>query len=129
MESKNYSNMYSYLRIIMELLNKEEELENYVLGDIFNNKVNNMEEEEIKYMYVYSALFENKLLNMTEDKRSFLIKSLYESYIKSMIINYSNGHIETAYVFYSLLEEKIKMMSGFYGVFEYKDNVKVKKVI
>ena len=128
MEFKNYFKMYSYLKIIMELLNKENDIENFVIGEIFNDKIKDMNDEDIKYMYIYSALFENRLLKMDNESRKNIINVLYESYIKSMIVNFSNGNIDAANVFYNMLDERVKMISEYYGIYDFIDTTKIKKI-
>ena len=128
MEFKNYFKMYSYLKIIMELLNKENNIENFVISEIFNDKIKDINEEDIKYMYIYSALFENRLLKMDNESRKNIINILYENYIKSMIVNFSNGNIDAANVFYNMLDERVKMISEYYGIYDFIDTKKIKKI-
>ncbi len=127
MESRNYFNMYSYIHVIMDLLGKTEGLENFVIAEIFNEKIRNMDDGDIGYMSRYSGLFENRLLNMSENERMELAKTLYYTYIAQMVINFSNGNIETAYILYDSLENRVKEVSGTYGncIHEfYESNIK-----
>ena len=111
-----YNSRFSYMRLIMELLNKYN-VEQIVVGEIFNSFLSGLDANEIKEMIIYSSLFENKLYGMNEEERNILLNNLYECYIKSMIVNFSNNDVEAFTFFYEGLEERVKMISGYYGIY------------
>ena len=131
MKTKKYNEMYSFIRVIMEVLSKKDTVEDLTVSEIFNSETSDMEEEDIIALYVYSSLFENKLLMMDEEKRISLAKSLYETYIRTMIYEFSCGNFEIIDKIYNLFSERIKVLSGFYGIYgdEYPTFKQYKKVI
>ena len=136
METQNikfdyYNSRFSYLKFIMEYLHKSES-ENMIVGEIFNNFLSKMDSNEIKEIILYSALFENNVLKMSKEKRDELLNNIYDCYIKSMMAHFSNKNMEALAFFYNKLSEKIKIISGYYGLYGdngYFDTLKNNQII
>ncbi len=112
----HYKSRFNYLRFIMERLNKSE-VEHTIVGEVFNTVLSNMDSREIDEMVIYSSLFESKVLKMGEDEQAELLNNLYDCYIKSMMVHFSNNDVEALSFFYKRLEEIIKIISCYYGTY------------
>ena len=114
-----YNSMFSYVKIIMELLIKKghSHLEGVVMSSIFNNIIRLMNQGEIRDMIIVSAFIEKKLLSMKEKDCDLLIDNLYERYINSMIINFSNGDFELTKVFFKAFDNEIRRISGYTEIY------------
>ncbi len=112
----HYSNRFSYLRFIMETLDRGN-IEEAIVGQIFNTFLSRLDSNEIAEIVIYSSLFESKVNSLEKDRKQELLNNLYDCYIKGMIINYSNGDVEAVIYFFKTLMEKVKMYSGYYGIY------------
>ena len=110
-----YNNSFSYVKVIMKNLNNN--LESYVMREIFNEIVNDMDSNKIYEMLIVSSLFEKKLNSFNNEQKRNLINNLYSCYIKPMILNYSNNEMEMTKYFFDSLNSKVVSLSGFYGIF------------
>ena len=125
-----YSLIFTYIKLIMESLNKTT-IEGLVVREIFNVFFNRMDSNEIEEMVIYSSLFENRINKMNNQERNDLLNNLYESYIKNIMINYTNRDMDAVISFYDELNNKIKSISGYYELhneneyFDYMSNTKV----
>ena len=121
METQNikfdyYNARFSYIRYIMESLNKSSN-EQAIVGEIFNTFLSNLDNNEINEIVIYSALFEKKINEMALEERKEKIEFLYDCYIKSMMVSFSNNDIDALIFFYKGLENKIKEISCYYGIY------------
>lgn len=110
-----YNNSFSYVKVIMK--NLDNNLESYVMREIFNEIVNDMDSNKIYEMLIVSSLFEKKLNSFNNEQKRNLINNLYSCYIKPMILNYSNNEMEMTKYFFDSLNSKVVSLSGFYGIF------------
>ncbi len=110
-----YNNIFSYVKVIMK--NLDNNLESYVMREIFNEIVNDMDSNKIYEMLIVSSLFEKKLNSFNNEQKRNLINNLYSCYIKPMILNYSNNEMEMTKYFFDSLNSKVVSLSGFYGIF------------
>ena len=110
-----YNNSFSYVKVIMK--NLDNNLESYVMREIFNEIVNDMDSNKIYEMLIVSSLFEKKLNSFNNEQKRNLINNLYSCYIKPMILNYSNNEMEMTKYFFDSLNSKVVSLSGFYGMF------------
>jgi hypothetical protein len=111
-----YNSVFSYMKLIMDNLDKTN-IEKLVVREIFNTFLNRFDNNDIKEIVIYSALFENKINKLDKEEKNNLYNNLYNDYIKEIIINYSNGEMDRVITIYRDLEEKIKVLSGYYGIY------------
>ena len=128
-ETDLYNSRFSYIKLIMEYLEKKE-IEKIVVGEIFNNFFTNIDNENIDELVIYSSLFENRINMLNQLSKKNLLNNLYDCYIKNLIINFSNRDMEMTNYFLVELDNKIKMLSGYYGLYEkgYFNNKENKKL-
>lgn len=125
-----YDNIFSYVKVIMKnVKNENKNMEMFVVKEIFNKIVNDMDSEKIYEMLVVSSLFEKKFNLLNNNLKEKMINDLYSCYIKPMILNYSNNEMEMTKYFFDNLNNKIVSISGFYGIFGeniniFRENVK-----
>lgn len=111
-----YSQRFSYLRFIMESLDRGN-IEEAIVGQIFNTFLSRLDSNEIEEIVIYSSLFESRVNSLKEEEKQELLINLYNCYIKEMVINYSNRDMDTVIYFFKALMEKVKMYSGYYGIY------------
>ena len=89
-----YKNSVSYARQIMDLVPVNDKLghEKRVIRTVYNNILNDYNEEQIREIVILGALFENKLSNISSNIKTELIENLYTTYVKGMVYNYVNGN-------------------------------------
>ena len=125
-----YDNIFSYVKVIMKnVKNENKNMDMFVVKEIFNKIVNDMDSEKIYEMLVVSSLFEKKFNLLNNNLKEKMINDLYSCYIKPMILNYSNNEMEMTKYFFDNLNNKIVDISGFYGIFGediniFRENVK-----
>ena len=110
-----YNSRFSYMRYIMESLNKSS-IEQAIVGEIFNTFLSRYDSNGVNELVIYSSLFENKTNSMDENKKMLLLNNLYNCYIKNMMICFSNNDIDSVIYFFNTLQEKIKVYSCYYGL-------------
>lgn len=110
-----YNNSFSFVKVIMKNLNNN--LEEFVMREIFNEMAGDMDSNGIYEMLIVSSLFEKKLNSLNETQKNKLLNDIYTCYIKPMIINYAHDEMDLVKLFFNSLKSKVLSMSGFYGLF------------
>ena len=111
-----YNSGFSYLKLIMEELERYE-IEKLIVGEVFNVFMSKLDSNEVKEMIVYSSLFENKINKLNDREKKALLNNLFEKYIKNIILNFSNEDIDAVIMFFKELEDQVKVISGYYGLY------------
>ena len=116
MKFDHYNSRFSYMKLIMDTLDRYE-IEKIIVGEVFNVFSSRLDSNEIKEIVIYSSLFESKINKLNDVDKKALLNDLYEKYVKNIILNFSNGDIDAVIMFFNELEDKIKVISGYYGIY------------
>ena len=112
----------TYLYYVINGLKINEEQEIAFIREVFYSLISRLYQEESLKNFLFalvsvSTLLRSRVDSYGEKERLDFFKKVYDTYINALITNYRNGNYETASAFLLMMNEKIKMLSGYYGLY------------
>ncbi len=109
-EEDYYTEAFSYYRLIMRELGKEDTMENALLKEIYNGILGSLKEEDRKVLYCESVIMSGLLEHLVskEENRKEYFNTLYECYLKPLTYFYVSGNYDMMREMFLYIHNQLK---------------------